>query len=132
LGFAPEGIGEARHADFGITGANGSGIIYAKSEPLKKIPTEDLVEEVFAEIGKYYAAGAKVIGDDAHSAEAAHWLSEDEDDLMGPTAAPARLGPRPAPSPIEICCRLLPVGTAPPPKRKREPEGFVSSGQTQE
>jgi hypothetical protein len=93
LGFAPEGIGEARHADFGITGANGSGIIYAKSEPLKKIPTEDLVEEVFAEIGKYYAAGAKVIGDDAHSAEAAHWLSEDEDDLMGPRQRPRAWGP---------------------------------------
>jgi (E)-4-hydroxy-3-methylbut-2-enyl-diphosphate synthase len=79
LGSAVHGIGEARHADFGITGAKDSGIIYAKCQPLKKVPTDGLVEELFKEIDKYYAAGKKVVVDDDQSAEAARWLSENED-----------------------------------------------------
>jgi (E)-4-hydroxy-3-methylbut-2-enyl-diphosphate synthase len=80
LGSAAQGIGEARHADFGITGAKDSGIIYAKGRPLKKMPTEELVDELFMEIDKYYAAGKKVVVDDAQVAEAARWLSENEDE----------------------------------------------------
>jgi (E)-4-hydroxy-3-methylbut-2-enyl-diphosphate synthase len=80
LGSALNGIGEARHADFGITGAKDAGIIYAKGQPLKKVPTEELVEELFKEIDKYYAAGKKVVVDDAQAAEAARWLSENEDE----------------------------------------------------
>ena len=57
LGCAVNGIGEARHADFGITGAKDMGMIYSKGEPLKKVPTEHLVDELFAEIDKYYAVG---------------------------------------------------------------------------
>ena len=38
LGCAVNGIGEARHADFGITGAKDMGMIYSKGEPLKKVP----------------------------------------------------------------------------------------------
>ena len=37
LGCAVNGIGEARHADFGITGAKDMGMIYSKGEPLKKV-----------------------------------------------------------------------------------------------
>ncbi|HEY6399550.1 MAG TPA: flavodoxin-dependent (E)-4-hydroxy-3-methylbut-2-enyl-diphosphate synthase [Solirubrobacteraceae bacterium] len=80
LGSAVKGIGEARHADFGITGAKDWGIIYAKGQPLKKVPAEALVEELFIEIDKYYVAGKKVVVDDAHAAEAARWLSENEDE----------------------------------------------------
>jgi (E)-4-hydroxy-3-methylbut-2-enyl-diphosphate synthase len=80
LGSAVRGIGEARHADFGITGAKDSGIIYAKGQPLKKVPADGLVEELFKEIDKYYAAGKKVVVDDDQSAEAARWLSENEDE----------------------------------------------------
>jgi (E)-4-hydroxy-3-methylbut-2-enyl-diphosphate synthase len=80
LGSAVNGIGEARHADFGITAAKHSGIIYAKGQPLKKVPTEDLVDELFKEIDKYYAAGKKVVIDNAQAAEAARWLSENEDE----------------------------------------------------
>jgi (E)-4-hydroxy-3-methylbut-2-enyl-diphosphate synthase len=80
LGSAASGIGEARQADFGITGAKDSGIIYAKGQPLKKVPTEDLVEELFKEIDTYYAAGKKVLVDDDQAAEAARWLSENEDE----------------------------------------------------
>ena len=52
LGCAVNGIGEARHADFGITGAKDMGMIYSKGEPLKKVPTERLVDELFAEIDR--------------------------------------------------------------------------------
>ena len=78
LGSAVDGIGEARHADFGITGAEDSGIIYAKGQPLKKVSTEGLVEELFREIDKYYAAGEKVVVDNDLAAEAARWLAKNK------------------------------------------------------
>ena len=80
LGCAVNGIGEARHADFGITGAKDMGMIYSKGEPLKKVPTEQLVDELFAEIDRYYAAGRKVLRDEGKAAEARAWLAEHEDD----------------------------------------------------
>src|SRR6201996_1613287 len=79
LGCAVNGIGEARHADFGITGAKDMGMIYSKGEPLKKVRTENLVEELFAEIDKYYAAGKRVVRDERAAAEAEQWLAENED-----------------------------------------------------
>jgi (E)-4-hydroxy-3-methylbut-2-enyl-diphosphate synthase len=80
LGCAVNGIGEARHADFGITGAKDSAMIFSKGEPLKKVRTEDLVDELFAEIDRYYAAGKQVVADDVQRAEAQAWLAENEDD----------------------------------------------------
>jgi len=80
LGCAVNGIGEARHADFGITGAKDAGMIFSKGEPLKKVATEHLVDELFTEIDKYYAAGKTVVRDDAAAAEAARWLQENEDE----------------------------------------------------
>ncbi len=79
LGCAVNGIGEARHADFGITGAKDMGMIYSRGEPLKKVPTESLVDELFAEIDRYYAAGKKVVRDEVSAAEARQWLTENED-----------------------------------------------------
>jgi (E)-4-hydroxy-3-methylbut-2-enyl-diphosphate synthase len=79
LGCAVNGIGEARHADFGITGAKDMGMIYSKGEPLKKVRTEDLVDELFAEIDRYYAAGRVVARDEEAAAEARVWLAENED-----------------------------------------------------
>jgi len=79
LGCAVNGIGEARHADFGITGAKDMGMIYSKGEPLKKVRTEDLVDELFIEIDKYYAAGKTVARDEQAAAEAAEWLASEED-----------------------------------------------------
>jgi (E)-4-hydroxy-3-methylbut-2-enyl-diphosphate synthase len=85
LGCAVNGIGEARHADFGITGAKDMGMIYSKGEPLKKVPTERLVDELFAEIDRYYAAGKTVVSDEQLAAEARVWLAENEDpDAMTP------------------------------------------------
>src|SRR6478672_74771 len=80
LGCAVNGIGEARHADFGITGAKDSAMIFSKGEPLKKVKTENLVDELFAEIDKYYASGKQIVVDDAQRAEAAAWLAENEDE----------------------------------------------------
>src|SRR5690242_14072418 len=79
LGCAVNGIGEARHADFGITGAKDMGMIYSKGEPLKKVATENLVDELFAEIDRYYAAGKTIVRDEAAAAEGAEWLAEIED-----------------------------------------------------
>src|ERR1700716_1739092 len=79
LGCAVNGIGEARHADFGITGAKDMGMIYSKGEPLKKVPTEQLVDELFKEIDRYYAAGKRVQRDETAAAQAREWLAENED-----------------------------------------------------
>ena len=79
LGCAVNGIGEARHADFGITGAKDAGMIFSKGEPLKKVPTDRLVDELFAEIDRYYESDKQVVRDERAAAEAAQWLSENED-----------------------------------------------------
>ncbi len=79
LGCAVNGIGEARHADFGITGAKDAGMIFSKGEPLKKVPTDRLVEELFAEIDRYYASDKTIVRDAKAAAEAAAWLAENED-----------------------------------------------------
>src|SRR6476619_5365550 len=80
LGCAVNGVGEASHADFGITGAKDAGMIFSKGKPLKKVPTDRLVDELFAEIDRYYAAGKKIVRDEAQAAEAAAWLAENEDE----------------------------------------------------
>ncbi len=79
LGCAVNGIGEARHADFGITGAKDMGMIYSRGEPLKKVRTENLVDELFAEIDRYYERGKQVVRDESEAAEARAWLAENED-----------------------------------------------------
>jgi (E)-4-hydroxy-3-methylbut-2-enyl-diphosphate synthase len=55
------------------------GMIYSRGEPLKKVPTERLVDELFAEIDRYYEAGKKVVLDEERAAEARQWLTENED-----------------------------------------------------
>jgi (E)-4-hydroxy-3-methylbut-2-enyl-diphosphate synthase len=85
LGCAVNGIGEARHADFGITGAKDKAMIYSKGEPLKLVATENLVDELFAEIDRYYTAGKQVLRDERSAEEARVWLAENEDpDAMTP------------------------------------------------
>jgi (E)-4-hydroxy-3-methylbut-2-enyl-diphosphate synthase len=79
LGCGVNGIGEARHADFGIAGAKDMGVIYAKGEMIRKVPTASLVDTLFEEIDKYYAAGKKVVRDATSVAEASAWLAENED-----------------------------------------------------
>ena len=77
LGCAVNGIGEARHADFGITGAKNEGLVFSKGKPLRKVPTEQLVEVLFEEIDKFYER-SEVVVDEAASAEGAEWLAKIE------------------------------------------------------
>jgi (E)-4-hydroxy-3-methylbut-2-enyl-diphosphate synthase len=79
LGCAVNGIGEARHADFGITGAKDQAMIYSKGEALRLVPTGQLVDELFKEIDRYYEAGNRVVRDETSAAEARVWLAENED-----------------------------------------------------
>jgi len=51
-------------------------MIFSRGEPLKKVRTEDLVDDFFAEIDRYYAAGKRVLRDEAQAAEAREWLAE--------------------------------------------------------
>jgi (E)-4-hydroxy-3-methylbut-2-enyl-diphosphate synthase len=80
LGCAVNGIGEARHADFGITGAKDSAMIFSKGKPLRKVATDQLVDELFKEIDRYYAAGKQVLVDDSAAADAQAWLAANEDE----------------------------------------------------
>ena len=58
LGCAVNGIGEASHADFGITGAKNEGLIFAHGKPLRKVPQAELVDALFEEIDKSLDRGA--------------------------------------------------------------------------
>ena len=84
LGCAVNGIGEASHADFGITGAKNEGLIFSRGRALRKVPTEQLVDTLFEEIDKYVGSGAQRIAVDAHeAAEGAAWLQAIEDENAG-------------------------------------------------
>src|SRR6266576_3797458 len=82
LGCAVNGIGEASHADFGITGAKNEGLIFAHGKPLRKVPQERLVEELFVEIDRSLERG-KVEVDARKAAEGAQWLERIEEENAG-------------------------------------------------
>lgn len=83
LGCAVNGIGEASHADFGITGAKNEGLIFSRGKALRKVPQEQLVDALFAEIDKYVTGGKQVTVDERESAEGAAWLQAIEDENAG-------------------------------------------------
>src|SRR4051812_30572273 len=82
LGCAVNGIGEASHADFGITGAKNEGLIFSRGKALKKVPQEHLVDELFKEIDKYTAT-KQIEVDAAEQAEGAEWLQRIEEENAG-------------------------------------------------
>src|SRR5918996_1356061 len=82
LGCAVNGIGEASHADFGITGAKNEGLIFAHGKPLRKVPQAQLVESLFAEIDKSLERGAVDVDTDK-AAEGAEWLAKIEEENAG-------------------------------------------------
>src|SRR5881227_1747548 len=82
LGCAVNGIGEASHADFGITGAKNEGLIFAQGKPLRKVPQERLVDELFVEIDKSLQRGGTEF-DATQSAEGADWLEKIENENAG-------------------------------------------------
>src|SRR5215210_2809518 len=82
LGCAVNGIGEASHADFGITGAKNEGLIFAHGKPLRKVPQERLVDELFVEIDKSLERGRTEFLP-AAAAEGAAWLERIEEENAG-------------------------------------------------
>ena len=52
MGCAVNGPGEAAAADIGIAGGNGEGLLFRHGEILRKVPQEQLVEALLAEIEK--------------------------------------------------------------------------------
>jgi (E)-4-hydroxy-3-methylbut-2-enyl-diphosphate synthase len=44
------GPGEAREADFGVAAGKGVGIVFAKGEPLAKVPEDRIVDALFEQI----------------------------------------------------------------------------------
>src|SRR5947199_8506337 len=82
LGSAVNGIGEASHADFGITGAKNEGLIFAHGKPLRKVPQERLVDELFVEIDKSLERGRTEFSE-SEAAEGAEWLERIEEENAG-------------------------------------------------
>jgi (E)-4-hydroxy-3-methylbut-2-enyl-diphosphate synthase len=82
LGCAVNGIGEASHADFGITGAKNEGLVFSRGKPLRKVPQDQLVDVLFEEIDKY-ATQRKVVVDETEAAQGAEWLAEIEAENAG-------------------------------------------------
>jgi (E)-4-hydroxy-3-methylbut-2-enyl-diphosphate synthase len=82
LGCAVNGIGEASHADFGITGAKNEGLIFAHGKPLRKVPQDDLVDALFEEIDKSIDRGTVAV-DEGKAAEGANWLAKIEEENAG-------------------------------------------------
>src|SRR2546425_566620 len=77
LGCAVNGIGEASHADFGITGAKNEGLVFSRGKPLRKVPQDQLVEVLFEEIDKY-ATSRRIDVDEGEASEGAEWLAKIE------------------------------------------------------
>jgi (E)-4-hydroxy-3-methylbut-2-enyl-diphosphate synthase len=76
------GIGEASHADFGITGAKDEGLIFAHGKPLRKVKQAELVDALFAEIDKSLDRGSVHV-DERRSREGADWLAKIEEENAG-------------------------------------------------
>src|SRR5438270_4460498 len=82
LGCAVNGIGEASHADFGITGAKNEGLVFSHGKPLRKVPQDQLVDTLFAEIDKY-AHSRRVVVDEGEASQGAEWLEKIEAENAG-------------------------------------------------
>src|ERR687890_702631 len=114
LGCAVNGIGEASHADFGITGAKNEGLIFAQGKPLRKVPQERLVDELFVEIDKSFQRGQTEFDADK-SAEGAVWLEKIENENAG-ELTPERLAAMEAAAAAEEALsegEALPMAPAP-------------------
>lgn len=52
MGCVVNGPGEAREADIGVASGQGLGLIFAKGEPVRKVPEDEIVDALFEEIDK--------------------------------------------------------------------------------
>ncbi len=57
MGCIVNGPGEAREADIGVAAGQGVGLIFAKGEPLRKVPEDQIVEALMAEVDRLEAEG---------------------------------------------------------------------------
>ena len=55
MGCVVNGPGEAREADLGIAGGKGEGLILEHGKVLRKVPEEDLLEELKIELDRLIA-----------------------------------------------------------------------------
>jgi (E)-4-hydroxy-3-methylbut-2-enyl-diphosphate synthase len=117
LGCAVNGIGEASHADFGITGAKNEGLIFAHGKPLRKVPQDSLVDELFAEIDRSLKIG-RVEVDERKAAEGAQWLERIEEENAG-ELTPERLAALEAAAAMNDADQPLPMAGSPNTTRKR-------------
>jgi (E)-4-hydroxy-3-methylbut-2-enyl-diphosphate synthase len=115
LGCAVNGIGEASHADFGITGAKNEGLIFAHGKPIRKVPQDQLVDALFAEIDKSIDRGTVEV-DEREVAEGAEWLEKIEEENAG-EMTPERIAALEAAAASEGNGETLPMAGAPKAKR---------------
>ncbi|MBQ3418042.1 MAG: flavodoxin-dependent (E)-4-hydroxy-3-methylbut-2-enyl-diphosphate synthase, partial [Ruminococcus sp.] len=54
MGCVVNGPGEAREADIGIAGCDKEGLIFKTGEILRKVPENQLLDELMTEIEKMY------------------------------------------------------------------------------
>lgn len=83
LGCAVNGIGEAKHADFGIAGARNEGVVFAHGKALKKVPTAKLVDTLFEQIDLSLDHDGEVRFDEKESAEGQAWVQKIEEENAG-------------------------------------------------
>jgi (E)-4-hydroxy-3-methylbut-2-enyl-diphosphate synthase len=115
LGCAVNGIGEASHADFGITGAKNEGLIFAHGKPIRKVPQDELVDALFTEIDRSIDRGTVVV-DEREAAEGAEWLEKIEEENAG-EMTPERIAALEAAAASEGNGEALPMAGAPKSKR---------------
>jgi len=65
MGCAVNGPGEARHADIGIAGGRGFGLLFRQGQPLRKVKEKDMAQALIDEV-KHLAAEAEKEEKDAH------------------------------------------------------------------
>ena len=83
LGCAVNGIGEASHADFGITGAKDEGLIFAHGKPLRKVPQAELVDAPLRGDRPVPRPRPRSRSTTRRSAEGAAWLAKIEEENAG-------------------------------------------------
>jgi (E)-4-hydroxy-3-methylbut-2-enyl-diphosphate synthase len=62
MGCVVNGPAEARHADLGVTGGRGKGVIFRKGKLYRTVPQEELVPVLLAEIDQLAAERAEELG----------------------------------------------------------------------
>jgi len=60
MGCVVNGPGEAREADIGIAGGDGTGVLFRKGKVVKKVPQAELVEVLLKEVENWKTDGKGV------------------------------------------------------------------------